>query len=47
MGEREVAMNFESLRMSRDSSNNLVLTANTTKDALKAAPEWRWDTTKK
>ena len=47
MGEREVAMNFESLRMSRDSNNNLVLTANTTKDALKGAPEWRWDTTKK
>jgi hypothetical protein len=46
MGEREVAMNFESLRMSRDSNNNLVLTANTTKDALKAAPEWRWDTKK-
>jgi sporulation protein YlmC with PRC-barrel domain len=47
MGEREVAMNFESLRMSRDSNNNLVLTANTTRDALKGAPEWRWDTTKK
>ena len=47
VGEREVAVNFESLRMSRDSNNNLVLTANTTKDALKAAPEWRWDTTKK
>ncbi len=47
MGEREVAMNFESLRMSRDSNNNLILTANTTKDALKGAPEWRWDTTKK
>ena len=46
MGEREVAMNFESLRMSRDSNNNLLLTANTTKDALKAAPEWRWDTKK-
>ena len=47
MGEREVAVNFESLRMSRDSNNNLILTANTTKDALKGAPEWRWDTTKK
>jgi sporulation protein YlmC with PRC-barrel domain len=47
MGEREVAMNFDSLRMSRDSSNNLVLTVNATKDVLKSAPEWRWDTTKK
>jgi sporulation protein YlmC with PRC-barrel domain len=47
MGEREVAMGFDSVRMSRDSSNNLVLTVNATKDGLKAAPEWRWDTTKK
>jgi sporulation protein YlmC with PRC-barrel domain len=47
MGEREVAMNFDSIRMSRDSNNNLVLTVNATKDALKAAPEWRWDNTKK
>ena len=47
MGEREVAMNFSSIRMSRDSNNNLVLTVNANKDALKNAPEWRWDTTKK
>ena len=47
MGEREIAMNFNSLRMSRDSSNNLVLTVNATKDVLKGAPEWRWDTTKR
>jgi sporulation protein YlmC with PRC-barrel domain len=47
MGEREVAINFESLRMSRDSNNNLVLTVNADKDALKNAPEWRWDTAKK
>jgi sporulation protein YlmC with PRC-barrel domain len=46
MGEREVAVSFESLRMSRDSSNNLVLTINATKDSLKAAPAWRWDTSK-
>jgi hypothetical protein len=38
IGEREVAMNFDSIRMSRDSSNNLVLTVNATKDALKGAP---------
>ena len=47
VGEREVAMGFESIRMSRDSNNNLVLTANTSKDALKNAPEWRWDDSKK
>jgi sporulation protein YlmC with PRC-barrel domain len=47
MGEREVAMNFESIRMSRDQNNNLVLTANATKDTLKDAPAWRWDTAKK
>jgi hypothetical protein len=46
MGEREVAVNFESLRMSRDSSGNLVLAVNATKDQLKGAPEWRWDTRK-
>jgi len=47
MGEREVAVNFESLRMSRDSNKDLVLTVNATKESLKAAPEWRWDTAKK
>ena len=47
MGEREVALSFDSIRMSRDSSNNLVLTVNATKDALKDAPAWRWDETKK
>jgi sporulation protein YlmC with PRC-barrel domain len=47
MGEREVAMDFKSIRLSRDQNNNLVLTVNATKDALKNAPEWRWDATKK
>ena len=47
VGEREVAMGFEFIRMGRDSNNNLVLTANTSKDALKNAPEWRWDDAKK
>ena len=46
MGEREVAVTFESLRMSRDSSGNLVLAVNATKDQLKGAPEWRWDARK-
>jgi sporulation protein YlmC with PRC-barrel domain len=47
IGEREVAMSFGSIRMSRDTDNNLVLTANATKDQLKAAPAWRWEDTAK
>jgi sporulation protein YlmC with PRC-barrel domain len=43
MGERQVAMNYNSLRMNRDSSNHMVLTVNATKDALKNAPAWRWE----
>jgi sporulation protein YlmC with PRC-barrel domain len=46
MGEREVAVSFESLRMNTDSSGNLILAVNATKDTLKSAPEWRWDTRK-
>jgi hypothetical protein len=45
LGERLVAVNFDSIRMSRDSNNNLVLTVNTTKDILQNAPAWRWETT--
>ena len=32
MGEREVAVNFNSIQMSRDQNNNLVLTVDTTKE---------------
>ena len=42
MGEREVAVNFDSLRMSQDSNNRTLVTLDATKDSLKAAPEWRW-----
>lgn len=42
MGEREVAISFSSIKMSRDQSNNLVLTVNATKESLKDAPAWRW-----
>jgi sporulation protein YlmC with PRC-barrel domain len=45
MGEREVAVGFDSIRMSRDQNRNLVLTLNASKDALKKAPEWRWEET--
>jgi hypothetical protein len=43
IGEREVAVSFESLKMSRDSSNNVVWTVNATKEVLRNAPEWRWE----
>ncbi len=44
MGEREVALSFNSLQMRRDQRDNLVLVINATKDGLKSAPQWRWDT---
>ena len=42
MGEREVAVNYDSLRISRDSNDKTVVALDATKDSLKAAPEWRW-----
>jgi sporulation protein YlmC with PRC-barrel domain len=47
IGEREVAVNFNSIRKARDKSNNLVLTMDATKESLKAAPAWRWEDTAK
>jgi hypothetical protein len=42
MGEHEVAVKFESLRLTQDANNNTVVAMSATKDSLKAAPEWRW-----
>ena len=42
MGEREVAVKLESLRLTQDANNNTVVAISATKDSLKAAPEWRW-----
>ena len=42
MGEHEVAVKFESLRLTQDANNNTVVALSATKDSLKAAPEWRW-----
>src|SRR5436190_10955463 len=42
MGEHEVAMSFESLRLSQDSNGKLLVLFNATKDSLKAAPAWTW-----
>jgi PRC-barrel domain protein len=42
MGEHEVAMNFDSLRLSQDSNGKMLIVFNATKDSLKAAPAWTW-----
>jgi sporulation protein YlmC with PRC-barrel domain len=42
MGEREVAVNFASLRIAQDSNNKTMVSLNATKDSLKSAPEWQW-----
>ena len=42
IGEREVAVGFDSLRVTNDSNGKAVVALNATKDALKAAPEWKW-----
>jgi hypothetical protein len=41
MGEREVAVEFSSLRLKQDGGKTLV-TIDATKDALRNAPEWKW-----
>jgi len=40
MGEHQVAVQFKSLKIDRDSKGNDVITLDTTKDALKGAPAW-------
>jgi len=42
IGEHEVAVNFESLRIARGSDNKTAVSLNATKDSLMGAPEWRW-----
>jgi sporulation protein YlmC with PRC-barrel domain len=42
LGERQVAVGFESLQLGRDSGGKMISTLNATKDSLKAAPEWKW-----
>jgi len=48
IGEREVALDFKSLRFERDTgamarADSVVVRVNATKDALKAAPAWTWE----
>lgn len=45
MGEHQVAVQFKSLKIDRGSNGNDVITLDTTKDALKKAPEWSWQST--
>jgi len=40
MGEHQVAVQFKSLKIGQDSSGNDVVMLDTTKEALKKAPEW-------
>lgn len=42
IGEREVAVSYGSIRKSRDSNNNLVLTMDASRDSLQSAPAWTW-----
>jgi sporulation protein YlmC with PRC-barrel domain len=42
MGEREVAVTFETLHLKQDGNDNTVVALNATKDNLRSAPEWRW-----
>ena len=45
MGEHQVAVQFKSLKIDRHSNGNDVIMLDTTKDALKQAPEWTWQST--
>jgi sporulation protein YlmC with PRC-barrel domain len=42
MGEREVAIAFGSLHMTRGDDGRMVVMIDATKDALKSAPVWTW-----
>ena len=45
MGEREVAISYGGLKFAKDTNNRDVIMVNATKDQLKAAPAWKWDST--
>lgn len=44
LGEHEVAVNFDSLKVTRDANGKAKVTLDVTKDSLKAAPQWKWAT---
>lgn len=41
IGERNVALKFEQVQISRDANNRINASANVTKESLNAAPEWK------
>lgn len=45
MGEREVAISYSGMKFTKDSNGRDVITVNATRDQLKAAPAWKWDST--
>lgn len=42
INERNAAISFSALKLTRDANNDPVVHVNVTKDQLKAAPEWTW-----
>ncbi len=40
MGERDVAVAFNSLKITRDNDNDEVITIDATKESLRTAPQW-------
>jgi sporulation protein YlmC with PRC-barrel domain len=42
MGERHLAINFDSLQLTHDTNDNTLVRVRVTKDQLLAAPEWKW-----
>lgn len=42
IGEREVAVSYDALNMTRDSSGNPAISVNATRAMLEAAPRWTW-----
>jgi hypothetical protein len=41
LGEKDVALTFDQIKLARDSDGNLVVTADATKESLQAAPEYK------
>jgi sporulation protein YlmC with PRC-barrel domain len=43
MGERHAAFKYDALQLTRGTDNNPVVRVSTTKDQIKAMPEWQWN----
>lgn len=43
IGEREVALDFDSLAVTRDNNGNPTVKVSATRESLKSAPAWTWD----